>query len=385
MKTIKTLLLSVALCLAGAGARAQVYNFITLAGSAGVQGDWDGTNSGAAFQLPAGVAVDAGGNVYVADTSNQMIRKLRPVGANWVSSTIAGASHQSGSTDNTNGLVRFNTPYGLAVDSQTNLFVADSNNHTIRKLTPEGTNWVSSTIAGFPLASGSTDGTDTNSIRFKNPYGVAVGANGNVYVADTGNNTIRMLTPSGADWISSTIAGTAGTGNADSTDGTNGAIRFNSPQGIAVDAAGNLYIGDYGNDTIRKLTHTNGNWVSSTIGGIAGTPGTTDGIGSAALFSSPWGVAVDSAGKVYVADRGNSTIRGTTPPAPHLSTQLVSGHIQLFWSGAFPGYAVQTNSVMNNSARWSAAGLAVTLQNGQYTATDSAPGVGPKFYRLGMQ
>jgi streptogramin lyase len=357
----------------------------TIAGASHSSGSTDGTNGTARFNMPYGLAVDSQTNIFVADSNNQTIRKLTPDGTNWVSSTIAGLALNSGSADGADTLVRFKNPYGVAVDTIGNVYVADTKNDTIRRLTPSGADWFSSTIAGQALTPGSADGTD-NAALFKLPYGVAVGTNGNVYVADTGNNTIRLLTPSGADWISSTIAGTAGTGNAGSTDGTNGAIRFNSPQGIAVDAAGNVYIGDYGNDTIRKLTHTNGNWVSSTIGGTAGTPGSTDGIGSAALFNSPWGVAVDSAGKVYVADRGNSTIRGTTPPAPRLTAQLVTGnHVQLWWSGAFPGYAVQTNSVMNNSALWSAAGLTVTLQNGQYTATDNSPGAKPKFYRLVTQ
>ncbi|MGD0258559.1 MAG: NHL repeat-containing protein [Verrucomicrobiota bacterium] len=442
MKTIKTLLLSAAmlpLCPVVAGAQAQTYDFITIAGLAQVEGDTDGTNSSVRFTLPGGVALDPGGNVYVADTSNFVIRKLRPAGANWVSSTIAGTAPLSGSTDGTNGAVRFNKPYGLAVDSKTNIYVADSNNDTIRQLTLAGTNWVSSTIAGLALSPGSADGTD-NAIRFKTPYGVAVDTNGNVYVADsgndtirlltpsgsdwisstiagqaltpgtndgtdnaalfsgpygvavdtngnvyvadTGNNTIRMLTPSGSDWISSTIAGTAGT--IGSADGTNGAISFKSPQGIAVDAAGNVYVGDTGNDTIRKLTPSGANWVSSTIGGSAGSTGSSNGIGSAARFYSPWGVAVDSSGNVYVADWRNSIIRESMPPGAPVFQSATSSNsvLTLTWS-ATPGKTYQVQYLTNLAqTNWNNLTNSAVAGNSTMSATDSLRASSRRFYRV---
>jgi len=279
------------------------------------------------------VALDPGGNVYVADTSNFVIRKLRPAGANWVSSTIAGTAPLSGSTDGTNGAVRFNKPYGLAVDSKTNIYVADSNNDTIRQLTLAGTNWVSSTIAGLALSPGSADGTD-NAIRFKTPYGVAVDTNGNVYVADSGNDTIRLLTPSGSDWISSTIAGQALTPG--TNDGTDNAALFSGPYGVAVDTNGNVYVADTGNNTIRMLTPSGSDWISSTIAGTAGTIGSADGTNGAISFKSPQGIAVDAAGNVYVGDTGNDTIRKLTPSGANWVSSTIGGSAGSTGSSSMP-------------------------------------------------
>jgi NHL repeat len=174
-------------------------------------------------------------------------------------------------------------------------------NDTIRKITPSG---VVSTLAGLAGSSGSADGTGS-AARFNSPYGVAVDSADNVYVADTGNFTIRKITPSG---VVSTLAGLAGAYG--SADGTGSAARFAIPEGVAVDSAGNVYVGDSGNDTIRKITPSG---VVSTLAGGLGVSG--DGTGSAAGFYFPQGVAVDNAGNVYVADNFNNTIRvGVTAP-----------------------------------------------------------------------
>ena len=252
----------------------------------------------APFNGPTGVAVDAAGNVYVADNGNETIRKIAPTG---VVSPFAGLTGSPGSTDGAGSSARFNSPFGIAVDAAGNVYVADRGNHTIRKITPAG---VVSTLAGLAGSAGSTDGAG-NTARFSNPSAVAVDAAGTVYVADTGNQTIREITAAG---VVSTLAGLAG--NQGSADGTGNAARFNNPFGVAVDAAGNVYVGDTFNQTIRKITAAG---VVSTLAGLANSRGIADGTGNVARFDQPGGVAVDATGNVYVADAGNSTIRTITP------------------------------------------------------------------------
>ena len=272
--------------------------FGTLAGTAGSSGSTDGTGSAARFNIPSGVSVDSAGNVFVADTTNHTIRKVTSAG---VVTTLAGLAGSSGSTDGTGSAARFNFPTSVAVDTAGNVFVADSSNHTIRKVTSAG---VVTTLAGLAGSSGSTDGTGS-AARFNFPYGVAVDTTGNVFVADTGNHTIRKVTSAG---VVTTLAGLAGSSG--STDGTGSAARFNSPYGVAVDTTGNVFVADTdGNHTIRKVTSAG---VVTTLAGLAGSSGSTDGTGSAARFNIPWGVSVDSAGNVFVADTGNNTIRKVT-------------------------------------------------------------------------
>src|SRR6202142_3898839 len=180
---------------------------------------------------------------------------------------LAGLAGNAGSTDGTGSAARFNHPYGLAVDSSGNVYVADRANAVIRKITPAG---VVTTIAGRAGVPGSVDGNGTAAL-FNNPSGVAVDGTGNLYVADTGNDTIRKITPGGT---SSIFAGSAG--GVGSADGTGATVQFNSPNGIAIDGSGNLYVADSGNNTIRKITSGG---VSSTLAGSPGAPGFTDGHG----------------------------------------------------------------------------------------------------------
>jgi sugar lactone lactonase YvrE len=279
----------------------------TLAGLAGNNGATDGIGSAALFNNPRGIAVDNNTNVYVTDLYNHTIRKLMPSGTNWVVSTIAGLAGSSGSADGTNSNARFNGPYGIMVGGSGNLYVADTGNNTIRKLAPSGTNWIVSTIAGLAGNSGSADGSNSYS-RFRYPIGIAADGGGNLYVTDEGNSTIRELTPSGTNWIVSTIAGLAGSPG--SADGTNGSARFNEPYGIAVDNGANaVYVADKYCSTIRELKPVGINWAVSTIAGLPYVAGSTDGIGSAARFDNPTGIAVDGGGSLYVADEGNNTIR----------------------------------------------------------------------------
>jgi len=278
------------------------YTFTTLAGDSG-SGSADGTNSAARFAQPMGVAVDSAGNLYVGDDQNCTIRKMTPVGKNWAVTTLAGLAGVAGSADGTGSNARFGDPARLAVDTNGNVYVTDSVNNTIRKVTPAG---VVTTLAGLAGSSGTNDGTGS-AARFNYPRGVAVDSAGNLYVADRDNDTIRKVTPAG---LVTTLAGLAG--NAGSADGTNSTARFANPVGMAVDSAGNLYLADHANSTIRKVTPDGLNWVVTTLAGLAGDAGSQNGTGSAARFDGPASVAVDNAGDVYVADFNNSTIRKVT-------------------------------------------------------------------------
>ncbi|HZQ46792.1 MAG TPA: protein kinase, partial [Verrucomicrobiae bacterium] len=272
--------------------------FATLAGQAATKGSVDGVGTNAQFNVPSAVALDGLGNVYVADTANNTIRRITPDGT---VSTLAGLAGSSGNTDGSSSSARFLAPFGIAADNAGNVYVADTANNTIRKITPTG---VVSTLAGLAKYPGNADGTGDNA-RFRNPWSIAVDSAGNLYVADSSNDTIRKITPGGA---TGTLAGLAGSHG--STDGIGSNARFWNPEGVAVDSAGNVYVADTGNNMIRKITS---NGMVTTLAGLAGSPGSADGTGSIARFSSPQGLAVDSAGNVYVADTDNSTIRKITP------------------------------------------------------------------------
>jgi len=265
----------------------------TLAGNPGGTGSNNGTGSAARFNSPFGVTVDAAGNVYVADCNNNTIRKVTPTGA---VTTLAGKPGAAGTADGTGAAARFFCPFGVAVDAAGNIYVADSSGCTIRKVTAAG---IVTTLAGQPGVSGTSDGTGS-AAQFYRPHGVTVDSVGNVYVADSGNNTIRKVTRAG---VVSTLAGTPGISGSD--DGTGSAAQFNNPGGIALDGTGNLYVADIDSCTIRKVTSDG---TVTTLGGTPGVSGATDGIGSAAQFDGPTGIAVDAWGNLYVADYGNYRI-----------------------------------------------------------------------------
>ena len=266
----------------------------TLAGFSGSHGTADGTGSNARFWAPFGIAVDRSGNVYVADTANNTIRKITP---NGVVSTLAGLAGHPGSQDGTGDAARFRNPWGVAVDSRGNVFVADMSNNAIRKITPVGE---VTTLAGQAGLSGYANGFGSNA-RFNSPFAVAVDNADNVYVSDSANITIRKITPDGSVVTVAGLPGYAG-----SADGSGSDARFWNPEGLTVDDRGNIYVADTGNNTIRKITPTG---VVTTLAGLAGTPGTTDGVGADARFNSPGGVAVDGAGNIYVADTNNHCVR----------------------------------------------------------------------------
>ncbi|MGZ7078933.1 MAG: Ig-like domain-containing protein, partial [Thermoanaerobaculia bacterium] len=209
----------------------------TMAGSAGLPGSADGTGSAARFNGPSGVTADSGGNVYVANAGGQTIRKITAAG---LVTTLAGGL--DGGADGAGNAASFSNPSGVATDSAGNVYVADSYNHTIRKITPAG---AATTLAGSAGSAGRMDGTG-DSARFDYPSGVAADSGGNIYVAEAENHTIRKITPAGAV---TTLAGSAGlTGSA---DGTGSTARFNHPYGVAIDSSGNVYVADTLNNKIR--------------------------------------------------------------------------------------------------------------------------------------
>ncbi len=291
----------------------------TLAGAAGAAGSQDGIGASARFNQPNGVALDAAGNLYVADTGNATIRKIS---ADGTVITLAGSPASRGSRDGAGSDALFNQPSGLAVDGAGNLYVADTYNATIRKITPAGT---VSTLAGLAGSRGEADGSGT-AARFNYPSGLAVDGTGNLYVADTYNATIRKVSPSG---MVTTLAGSAGIIGAVDLTGTN--ALFNQPWGIAVDAAGNVYVADTGSAIIRRIS---AGGAVSTLAGVAGVAGFADGPGPSALFNQPHGLVLDGSGNLFVADTANAAIRrvasdatvttlaltapqsSTTPPPP---------------------------------------------------------------------
>jgi len=294
-------LLFVSLMLFAACQKDIVYNFPSqnpatadvLAGN-GVQGSINGTGTGASFYQPTGVALDASGNVYVADFRNNLIREISPAG---VVTTLAGDGQQ-GSSNGAGTIASFNAPIGVAVDASGNVYVGENGTNLIREVSPQG---VVSTFAGSGAA-GFINATGT-AATFTNPQGLAVDAIGNIYVADYGNNLIREISPAG---VVSTLAGN---GNQGAADSTGMAASFNKPTAVAVDAAFNVYVADYGNNLIRKISPAG---AVTTLAG-SGAAGSANGTGAAASFKNPTGIAVDATGNVYVADWGNNLVRVISP------------------------------------------------------------------------
>jgi sugar lactone lactonase YvrE len=267
------------------------------------------------FYNPTGVAVDAGGNVYVADYGNNLIRKITPGG---VVSTFAGSGTQ-GSINANSILASFNEPRGIAVDASGNVYVADAGNNLIRKITVSGQ---VSTIAGADSS-------------FSAPSGIAVDASGNVYVADAGNGLMRKITPAG---VVSTLSGPSGG-------------LFNNPTGVAVDAGDNVFVANFLDNTIYKISPQD----SVTLYAGSGFPGADNGPAASASFYYPSSVAVDTAHNLYVADGVNNLIRKITPNGI-VSTLAGSGQ-----SGAVDSTGV--NASFNGPS-----GLAVDMAGNVYVA-----------------
>jgi len=266
-----------------------IYTVSTLAGN-GIAGFKEGEGLVAEFKLPFGIVTDASGNVYVGDGGNNRIRKVTAAG---VVSTLAGNGN-SGFVDGPADVAQFNNPEGVAVDASGNLFVADFANYRVRKISGGGV----TTVAGNGIA-GFKDG-DALTAQFFDPEGIAIDESGNLFVAEYGNSRIRKI-------AAGVVTTHAGNGIEGFKDGAATNAEFDSPFGVAADASGNIYVGDFRNNRIRKIT-------GSTVVTFAGDgmDGFKDGPGVTAQFTRPQGVAVDALGNVYVADRGNHRIRKIT-------------------------------------------------------------------------
>ncbi|MCY4437437.1 MAG: NHL repeat-containing protein [Chloroflexi bacterium] len=280
-------------------------------GEAGADGD-GGPAADARLRLPLGVAVDSAGTLYIADTYNHRIRKVTSEG---IISTIAGTGVSGFSGDGGPGAAALlASPTGIAVASDGTLYIADTRNHRVRKLTVDGT---ITTVAGTGAAGYNGDGGPATLARLNNPRGVTVSADGKLYIVDRENRRIRMVD---ADGLISTIAGTGSSGfNGDRGQATQATLR--APYGIAVDPQGNLFIADTFNHRVRKVTP------DGSISTVAGSDQFGfSGDGWAAGFATlhyPLGLAVDIAGNLYVADSFNHRIRkvwtsADTAPTPNL-------------------------------------------------------------------
>jgi sugar lactone lactonase YvrE len=339
---------------------------LTIAGT-GAPGFADGAASQARFADPFGIAMDRAGNIFISDAGdNNRIRKLTPDAQ---ISTLAGANE--GFVDATGAAASFNTPSGLAVDEAGNLYVADTGNHAIRLVTPEG---VVTTVAGDGRA-GYKDGAG-RAAQFNAPVGVAVDSSGNLYVADTYNDRIRKITPDG---VVSTLAGGSQAGY---QDGSYTNALFDTPCAVAVNKTGELYIADTGNNAIRKLMpdgtvstfakatpEGEGSWPLLAPTGIAIThdgflyvtendrgriiqispDGTTrvlagrgngfaDGESARARLNNPAGIAVDKRGALYVADAANYLVRKV------VATERASEEKKINIEGVVPRLSAETIS-----------------------------------------
>jgi sugar lactone lactonase YvrE len=263
----------------------------TLAGS-GAYGATNGPGISASFYNPNGITTDGAGNVFVSEVGNELIRKITNAG---VVSTFAGQIGIPGSTNGQGTQASFFNPLGLATDNSGNIFVADYSNYLIRKITPVG---LVSTYAGKTGIAGSANGP-VSTATFT-PFACAVDGQGNVYVADGNSNIIRKITPAG---LVSTLAGSGGQG---SQDGIGTSASFYQPAAISIDAIGNVYVAENGNNIIRKITPAG---VVTTIAGTAGVFGYKDANGIAAKFFGPAGLTIDTSGNIYFSDLQNQVIR----------------------------------------------------------------------------
>ncbi len=392
---------------------------LTIAGAPGISGTSDGSGSSARFTYPSGLAVTSDGSVFVADSGNHVIRQI----SNGIVSTLAGEKRYPGTSDGFGTQARFNYPFDVVVAASGDLFVADTHNHSIRRVTRNGQ---VTTFAGLSGEEGHDDGL-TYEARFSYPWGVGIAGDGWIYVADTRNHLIRKISPAGEVSTASGVARVYGTGDGGAldshynvptdvvvrpngelliidsenaavrritggtvttfvgskpvggvldgpatrarfaypqdvafdssgnlwtvswasvvrkvaadgsvtswagkafeeaaTDGDRRKARFSSPTALVADNSGTLFIADSGNSTIRKIAVDG---TVSTLAGKAGQPGDSDGSGAQARFDYPMGIAIDSRGVVFVADTYNHTIR----------TIDMNGVVSTF--AGYPGYA----------------------------------------------
>ena len=274
---------------------------------------------------PYGLAVDASGNLYIADLENHVIRKVTASGtiSTFAGNTTLGFAGDGGPATG----AWLDQPFGLAIDSAGDVYIADSANHRVRRVTPDGT---INTFAGNGNAGYSGDGGPALSASLNGPCGIAVDASGNLYIADSNNDRIRKVAPDG------TITTVAGNGAAgfSGDGGLATSAQLNRPFGVAVDAGGDLFIVDYLNSRIRQVTASG---VINTVAGHTGFGYSGDGsAATSALMNFPSGLVLDPSGLVYIADADNNVIRLLTPTAPAVSGAISADQFGAFTSAA-PG------------------------------------------------
>jgi len=290
--TVNTTITSLAPANTGGAVPATIYGQVSTFAGSGSSGKADGAGINASFGFPFSLATDAQNNIYVADDDNHNIRKITQAA---VVSTLAGNGTPV-SVDGTGLAAGFDVPEGISTDIAGNIYTADNASNIIRKITPAN---VVSTYAGT-IAQGLNNGP-RNTATFTNPSGTAVDAAGDIYVADSGNNVITEIDAAG------NVTTFAGSGTAGAADGLGASASFNYPRGLTIDGAGNIFVAD--NNLVRKITP------SGLVSTLAGSPaqGSADGAGAAASFNSPIALAVDVSGNVFVADEGNNLVRKITP------------------------------------------------------------------------
>ncbi len=276
----------------------------------------DGAGAAAQFNSPYGVAVDGEGSIIIADWGNHCVRKLTPDGS---VGTLAGSGSR-GFADGAGAAAQFSYPCGVAVDGEGSIIIADFINHRVRKISPDG---AVSTLAGSG-SQGFADGAGA-SAQFSGPWGVAVDGEGSIIITDQNNHRVRKITPDG------TVSTLAGSGSRGFADGAGAAAQFDCPTGVAVDGEGSIIIADYHNQRLRKLTPDG---TVSTLAG-SGNKGFADGAGAAAQLDGPCWVAVDGEGSIIIADFGNKRLRKITP----------DGTVSTFFAGScgFRGVAIDAD------------------------------------------
>lgn len=337
------------------------------------QGSGDAARLQARFYAPGGVAVASNGDVYVADSGNHTIRRIAAAGA---VSTVAGTPGMRGATDGLGAAARFNVPSALCIGRDGRIYVADTYSSTIRRIDPSG---AVTTLAGAAGDKGAADG-DGPAARFNLPQGIAVDSDGNVYVADTYNDTIRMISPAGHV---TTLAGQPG--QKGFADGPGRAAQFDVPSSIAVDRAGRVYVADQGNSVIRSIDR------DGTVRTFAGRPGRTglvNGASAKARFHEPFGITVGAAGELYVTDTGNHALRRVTPQGE--VTTLLTGAPDSASAAAMQGTGAQAGSTGAQAAgtgaqagaqgRGATAGAALSFPGGIAAAPGAAAGGGAVLY-----
>lgn len=336
----------------------------TLAGLPGTPGTGDGTGSTARFDSPTGLAFGPDGALYVSDTGNHTIRRVTLAG---VVTTLAGSAGTADYADGSASAARFNQPLGLAVAPDGTVFVADSGNHLIRVI---GTNGNVSVLAGNPETFGSADGTGTNAF-FNSPVGLALAPDGSLFVSDANNFTLRRVTAAG---VVTTIAGAAGQDG--STDGPAASARFGKPAELALAPNGTLYIADAAHHTIRRLTPDGR---VSTIAGLVGTDGAADGANGLARFFNPYGLAIAAHGHLVVADTYNQTVRELL--APFAVGVAASGNGRVVSWEAVVGRSYQVQFKDSVSAAWQSLGSTITANTLKPSHSDASL-ASPRYYRI---